>query len=236
MIKAVLFDLDGTLLPMDNDEFTKGYFQMLAAKLEPHGYDAKQLINGIWAGVAAMVANDGSITNENAFWAEMGRIFGDGCVEDAPVFEDFYNNEFAGARVFCGFAPEAKLIVEQARSAGMTPVLATNPIFPLCATRHRIAWAGLAPEDFALVTTFENSCRCKPNPEYYRDISARLGLSPEECAMVGNDADEDLAALETGMKAFLLTDCLINRSARDFSSVPHGGFAELKSFIDSLNS
>ena len=26
MVKAVLFDLDGTLLPMDQDEFTKGYF------------------------------------------------------------------------------------------------------------------------------------------------------------------------------------------------------------------
>ena len=31
-VKMVLFDLDGTLLPMDMDEFTMGYFQMLAAK------------------------------------------------------------------------------------------------------------------------------------------------------------------------------------------------------------
>lgn len=35
MIKAILFDLDGTLLPMDQDEFTKGYFNLLAAKLAP---------------------------------------------------------------------------------------------------------------------------------------------------------------------------------------------------------
>ena len=31
--QMVLFDLDGTLLPMDQDEFTKGYFKLLAAKL-----------------------------------------------------------------------------------------------------------------------------------------------------------------------------------------------------------
>lgn len=54
-LTTVLFDLDGTLLPMDNDEFTRGYFKLLAAKLAPHGYEPKQLVDAIWAGTAAMV-------------------------------------------------------------------------------------------------------------------------------------------------------------------------------------
>ena len=29
-LEMVMFDLDGTLLPMDMDEFTGGYFKMLA--------------------------------------------------------------------------------------------------------------------------------------------------------------------------------------------------------------
>ena len=37
-IKTILFDLDGTLLPMDEKEFIKGYFGMLCAKLAPFGY------------------------------------------------------------------------------------------------------------------------------------------------------------------------------------------------------
>ena len=49
-ITTVLFDLDGTLLPMDQDLFTKKYFGALAAKLAPHGYDPEQLIKGVWAG------------------------------------------------------------------------------------------------------------------------------------------------------------------------------------------
>ena len=28
MIKTILFDLDGTLLPMDQDVFTKSYFRL----------------------------------------------------------------------------------------------------------------------------------------------------------------------------------------------------------------
>ena len=58
--KTVLFDLDGTLLPMDQDAFTKGYFTLLVQKLAPHGYDPAALVDNIWAGTAVMVANDGS--------------------------------------------------------------------------------------------------------------------------------------------------------------------------------
>lgn len=34
-LTTILFDLDGTLLPMDNDAFTRGYFKLLAARLAP---------------------------------------------------------------------------------------------------------------------------------------------------------------------------------------------------------
>lgn len=43
-ISAVLFDLDGTLLPMDQEEFTRGYFGLLAEKMSAYGYDKKQLV------------------------------------------------------------------------------------------------------------------------------------------------------------------------------------------------
>ena len=36
-LKMVLFDLDGTLLPMDMDVFTRGYFKLLAKKAAPRG-------------------------------------------------------------------------------------------------------------------------------------------------------------------------------------------------------
>ncbi len=54
-MKAVLFDLDGTLLPMDQNEFTKGYFKLLAKKLSAFGYESDALAKNAWAGTAAMV-------------------------------------------------------------------------------------------------------------------------------------------------------------------------------------
>ena len=76
-LTTILFDLDGTLLPMDNDAFTKGYFRHLAAKLAPHGYEPKQLVDAIWAGTAAMVKNYGSQSNEAAFWKKFAGIYGE---------------------------------------------------------------------------------------------------------------------------------------------------------------
>lgn len=230
-LTTILFDLDGTLLPMDNDAFTRGYFRLLAAKLAPHGYNAKQLVDGIWAGTAAMVKNDGSRTNEKAFWDRFSSIFGEAVLEDLPLFEEFYETDFQAAQAFCGFNPDAAATVQAVKALGLRAVLATNPIFPAVATRSRIRWAGLTPEDFALYTTYENIGFCKPNPDYYREIMRRLGVRPEECLMVGNDATEDMAAAETGMRVFLLTDCLLNRENKDISTWPHGGFPQLMDYI-----
>jgi len=122
------------------------------------------------------------------------------------------------------------------KAHGLRVALATNPIFPRIATEQRIRWAGLAPEDFALYTTYENSTFCKPNPDYYREVARTLGVSPVECLMVGNDALEDMAARETGMDVFLLTDCLINTKGRDLSAYPKGNFAALNVYLDRLTS
>lgn len=152
-IKNVLFDLDGTLLPMDMERFTNGYFQLLTEKMAPLGYDPKALIDAVWAGTAAMVKNDGSRLNEEAFWAKFAQAFGPEALADQPVFEAFYANEFQRARQFCGYDPLAAQAVEAVKASGRRVVLATNPIFPAAATRSRLSWAGLKPADFELVTT-----------------------------------------------------------------------------------
>ena len=232
--KTILFDLDGTLLPMDQDKFTTSYFKLLAAKLAPYGYKAKELVDNIWAGTAAMVRNDGSRSNEKAFWAEFSRLYGEKALEDMPLFEEFYGVDFQRAKEFCGFNPQAGETVRQLKEQGHRVILATNPIFPSIATNLRIRWVGLEPEDFELVTTYENSTYCKPNPLYYQEVLDKIGCQAEDCLMVGNDVTEDGAAGKTGMDVFLLTDCLINREEKDISAFPQGSFPELRAYIESL--
>ena len=234
MITTILFDLDGTLLPMDQDIFLKAYLGGLARKGAAHGSDAAALPGQIMAGTYAMVKNDGSATNEEVFWRTFSSLCGRDAKQDIAVFDDFYRNEFQQVQKSCGFDSRAAEVIGQIQSLGYQVALATNPLFPAIATHSRVRWAGLNPEDFELITTYENSRHCKPNPDYYRDVLDALGVNAEECVMVGNDVDEDMIAQALGMQVFLLTDCLINKAGIDIYRYPHGSFPELMAFIHSL--
>ncbi len=233
-IRYVLFDLDGTLLPMDQDEFIKAYFGRLAAKLAPHGYNPQTLVDAIWQSTTAMIQNDGSCSNETAFWNRFAQILGNRVRKDEHLFDEFYRKEFQQVQQVCGFTADATRVIRYLKDRGFPLVLATNPIFPTVATASRIRWAGLRQTDFVLFTTYENSCHAKPNPEYYRDILKQLDVAPEECLMIGNDVEEDMVAATLGMNVFLLTDCLINKYGKDISQYPHGNFAALQEYIQTI--
>ncbi len=233
-IKMVLFDLDGTLLPMDQNNFVKAYFGGIAKRLAPHGYDPEKLIAAIWKGTGAMVRNDGAKSNEEVFWDTFCKIFGENARADEPKFDAFYREDFDKVSVSCGYDKRARETVEAIKAKGYRTALATNPIFPSIATEKRMAWAGIDPSMFELFTTYENSCYCKPNPLYYQAVSNALKIDPTECLMVGNDAEEDMAAQKIGMKVFLLTDCLIQKDGVDISAYPQGSFEELLAYVDTL--
>ena len=233
MIKTVFYDLDGTLLPMDMDKFMKAYFGAIAMKMGPLGYDKEKLIAAIWAGTRVMVKNDGSRTNEEAFWDYFCKEMNID-IDKKEVFEDFYRNEFDSVQASCGYNEEVPKLIKTVREMGLKQVLATNPIFPSIATEKRMAWAGLSISDFETVTTYENSHYSKPNPMYYEELLNKLNLKAEETLMIGNDAVEDVAAMKTGMKVFIVTDCLLNPTNEDISSIPQGNFSDALAYIRKL--
>ena len=232
-ITTVLFDLDGTLLPMDQKRFVMTYLEYLAQYLIPHGYDPRVVSDAIWAGTGAMVKNDGSARNDEVFWKVFESFCGKGARKDEPVFQKFYETRFQDVTKVCGFDPRAAETIAAIKAKGLRVALATNPLFPAIATESRIRWAGLCPEDFELYTTYETSRFCKPNLDYYREVLAQLDVQAEECLMVGNDAGEDMITEKLGMKTFLLTDSLIDRGL-DITRWMRGSFPELLAYIDTL--
>ena len=233
-IKYILFDLDGTLLPMDQELFVRAYVKGLAAKMAPLGFEPQKIIDGLWTGTGAMMQNVSGKRNDEVFWQVFCSIAGEDVMNHMDTIDDFYANEFQQVQTVCGSAPEAAQAVKKIKELGYQVVLATNPLFPRAATESRIRWAGLQPEDFELITVYDNSYHCKPNPDYYKDILCTIGAKGEECVMIGNDAKEDMIAQTLGMKVFLLTDCLINSENRDISGYPQGSFAEMMDFVKNL--
>lgn len=234
MIKAVFFDLDGTLLPMDQEIFTKKYFNELSRKISPLGYEPELLIKGVWHGVGMMVANNSGKTNEEVFWDAFTQIFGEKILKEKKYFDEFYSVNFDDIKSTCSYNENSSKVVKKLKAMGKTLVLATNPIFPKTATLKRIEWAGLDAEDFSIITTYENSYHCKPNLEYYRDLLKELDLKPDECLMVGNDVKEDMVAEALGFNVFLLTDCLINKDNEDISKYNNGNLEKLMEYIEKI--
>ncbi len=233
-LKAVFFDLDGTLLPMDQDVFVKTYFGSISAYIAPYGYNPQELVKSIWQGTGAMIKNDGKCTNEEAFWNTFVKIYGESCLKDVPHFDRFYIEKFDNLKSICGFNPKAKEIVEDLKVKGIKVVLAPNPIFPSIATEKRIRFAGIEVEDFEFFTSYENIGCSKPSLSYYEEVLRRAGVEPQDALMVGNDVSDDMVAEKLGMKVFLLTDCLINKDGEDISRYPNGSFDDLKDYINTL--
>lgn len=230
-MKYILLDLDGTLLPMDQELFTKAYFKYLTTTLATHGYDKAHLVDAIWQGTAKMIKNDGTRTNEQVFWESFASIYGKKAYDDEPLFYHFYQTEFNKAQSVCGFNPKVKDVITKLKQAGFKLILASNPIFPKIAQIARVKWAGLKEDDFELYTSYENMSYCKPNPKYYEAILQKTGCKASDCLMVGNDALEDMIAKTTGMDVFLVTDCLINQKNLDITSYPKGNFDDLLNYI-----
>lgn len=234
-MNTFIFDLDGTLLPMPSiEKFLEAYLKAVSMKMLPYGFEPQKLVKALMAGTQLMINNDGSMTNESRFWEEFERVLGEGVRKYEEVFEDFYHNEFAMAKTATYSHPLADACIQRLKEKGYRLILATNPVFPKVATYTRMLWAGLKPEDFELITTYEFSSYCKPNLEYYNEILKITGIDPKDCIMVGNDVTEDMCAARLGMDTFLLTECLICPEGEDITGFKQGGFDDLYALIESL--
>lgn len=220
-----MFDLDGTLLPLFQEDFVKVYFGLLCKKLAPLGYQPDDTVKAIWAGTKGMVKNDGSRINEEIFW-EVFRDMQKGLPDAKPFCDEFYSNEFDGVKSVLKYDVSRRAIIEKLKAAGLRLVLATNPVFPTDAFKTRLKWVGLDYSDFEHVTDYSNSSFCKPNPEYYKEIMDKLSLEPSECLMIGNNVTEDMAAAKTGMSVFLVPEFLENPNELDCSGFMQGTLDE----------
>ena len=196
----LLVDLDGTLLGLDIDRFLPVYLQQLAAFVG-EAVRLPDFSPRFMSAVQAMVASrtDGS-TNEEAFYARFraGLAQEESKACDA-AFSSFYEVVFPTLRQQTRPMPGARDFVDAARRRGYTMVLATSPVFPRFVIEERLRWAGIAPQAFKAITSFETCRYNKPDPKYYEEILRSQAIDAGAAVMVGNDLRDDGAATRAGI-------------------------------------
>jgi len=234
MLKAILFDLDDTLLGNPMETFMPAYFQALAG-YAAHLISPERLLFELMRASRAMMSNDGSgSTNEEAFAALFYPALGYERAELEPLFEQFYAKEFPKLRSLMQLRPEARPLVEWGFERGLQVVIATNPLFPRTAIEQRLEWAGVPVTefDYDLVTTYEELHATKEHPAYYREILAHLGRKPGECLMVGDNWEWDVAtAALAGIPAYWIAEPGKALPADDVMPVGQGTLADLWEWV-----
>lgn len=233
MRKAVFFDLDGTLLPMDNDEFVDAYFAELKKSGVLEILDKDKGMEYFFSSVKYMVGEHGYSSNEEAFCTKLEQLSGAKREIFLPLFEAFYKKHFSTVKKVVKSKPVIHNVLRLLKQKNYTLILATSPVFPQLATDMRIAWAGLDKDDFRYITYYNNCRFTKPNLKYYEELLKQTGFKAHECYMVGNSVTEDLCASELGFEVFLVTDYHVG----DISLAPQcsmGTYGDLLNWADGL--
>ena len=231
-IRAVLFDLDGTLLRANMKGFIPQYIRGLAAYCTDL-VEADKFAKTLLAVIRDLIhtEGDGSITNEERVYTRMNRELG---IPESMLRESLTQlkgNDLDQLQEFIQPIPLAKQIVKDCQKKDIPLVLATNPVFPKFMIQARMEWAELEEESFTYLTSYENSYYCKPHTGYFRAISEQLGITPKNCLMVGNDLSHDLAAAAIGMKTYLVDTWLIDRGGPEWPCENRGDHASLQRFL-----
>lgn len=234
MLKTIIFDLDGTLLPLDMNKFMHIYFKEMGIAFHDMT-DPKKLVDNVWKATDVMIDNLEYRTNEEVFMEAFQKLI-DGDLEVYKKrFDEFYDKGFLKVRESVTSLPIIGETVKLLKEKGYEVVVATNPMFPRKAILHRVAWAGFQESDFKYITCYENNHYCKPQIQFYEEVLREVGQPAEECMMVGNDVEEDLIAGKLGMDTYLITDNLIQRCKDEEPCCTHkGSYEDFYRFVQGL--
>jgi len=204
-IEAVLFDLDNTLIFFDEKEFYETY----SYKLSQYFTDllsTPEFVRKLMVSTQIMTNNDGKQNNAEFFINNFSKGLNIDKINLWQRFDNFYSADFIQFRNLMRPIEGIRDLILKIQDMGLKVVIASNPMLPEKVQKLRLNWAGLEGITFDLITHVKNSTYCKPNLNYYYEICSKIEVKPQNCMMIGNDTFNDMIAVKTGMKTYLVTD------------------------------
>ena len=212
MIKAFVFDLDGTLIQTEVlkaksygqavEQLTQGlitekevleFFHVLV------GLPREQVVDGLVREYqSSLIKSTEAITKE-----DLGALL---IAERLKIYHSILSDEYLLSRHFC---PYSMALLKKASQHGFKIVLATMS--------HRkealqvLKVMGIDAE-FDLILTRDDVIQGKPDPEIYLEVSRQLELSPNECVVIEDSVNGIKAAQAAQMTVFALTNSITRHS------------------------
>ena len=231
---TLLLDLDDTLLDTNMDAFVPAYFGALAKHLKGI-VSPEVMLPALMSGTQLMLASEHPAhTLQEIFEADFYPKLGVPKEQLSNAIEQFYDEVFPTISHVTKKREGAVELVDWAFAQGYRVAVATDPLFPRKATYHRIRWAGLEPERFDLVSSFETFHFSKSHPAYFAEVLGRLGWPDGPVLMVGNDIERDLLpAQKLGLAIFHIDAEAASKSGPEADR--RGNLLDLRLWLESTD-
>ena len=214
MLKAVLLDLDNTLVLFDEPDYYRRFTGELADFFSDL-IDPGSFRDRLFGAISALGRNRGRMPNHRFFLHAFTEGTGMSQEDAWRRFMSFYETRYEPFGAVVGVPDGLFEVLAHLAGTGLRRVITSNPFFPVIAQKKRLAWAGIDDTQFDFFTHMENMSYIKPQLDYYRQVCEHIDVRPEECLMVGNDPVNDAAASGIGMRLYLTTDA----GAIDYTSL-----------------
>lgn len=206
MIKAILLDLDNTLLHNPDKGFAIEFLRR-GDNFFRESWGNRLFSSAFRAAIQAMRAGQPPHRHTNkAITQEV--ISRESELPESDVInglEAFYSIVYPTLKTCTSPVQGAKQLIDGLKAEGYLVVIATNPLYPIGAVQQRLDWAGLSsdPTYYAFITHNGNMHFAKPHPSYYGEILARVGVEPDEALMVGDSERNDIIPAKTaGLRTY----------------------------------
>ena len=214
--------------------FIPAYFQALSQSLAEY-VQSEKMLPALMKGTELMLASgDPTHTLQEVFETYFYPKLGVPKEQVNHVIEQFYDEVFPSIANVTRKREGAVELVDWAFSKGFRVAIATDPIFPRKAVYHRIRWAGLDPERFELISSFETFHFTKSHSAYFAEVLGQLGWPNEPVLMVGNDVERDLKpAQNLGLKTYHVND--ESAPGPGLEAAGSGKLSDLRSWLESAD-
>lgn len=205
-ITTLLFDIDNTLILLDENEFLQVYSKLIHGFFKDELPDIQKFVEILMESTAKMYEKEPmELSTLSKFAQEFS--FKSGLTREEIVrrFLSFYETDFQQVRSVFSPVPIAKTLLFLA-SKYFTLVAATTPLFPAIANEKRLEWADLSTIPWIEITSADDYHFSKPHIEYYQELLDRINKKASECLIIGNDPVNDMVAGKLGIKTFLVVD------------------------------
>ncbi len=199
----ILLDMDGTLIKQPGQIFNQLFALAAFFRLRKAG-SVKSIIKAIHKTKNTLLDGHSFPSNQEAFFQTLS----DELKVEKKHLEDFVNTFFSSDYpyicLFLNSEPYARKLIDLLQSRKRHITLATNSVFGCKEIELRLKASSLYLHDFDLVTSWDVMKSAKPQINFFKETLKKIGATPENTVMIGNDPFYDLPAHKLGIHTLLV--------------------------------